>query len=337
VKKKEENSRYPDVLDRKISFLDLQELRYQGFLSEKACKEAINFLKTHTLWRIWIDRMSFFLGAALFLAGVIFFFAYNWVQMSSFQKFAVLETAMFLALLGAWKKGFENLSGKFFLLVASIFLGVFLAVYGQVYQTGADAYDFFRGWTLLILIWVLISEFSILWGLCLILVNLTWFFYWNQILIFDHSMPMEGLWFVLAGINFLVLLFHESSSYFSASYMEALWTRWLLLVAVLVFLTIPTLISIVDGFHGNTVGVLMFVFFAVLLFTAYKYYRFYSYDLFSLTCCFVAFLLIFLTFVGDWMFKNTYDESLFFCFGLIILFTVTLAVLGLKKISRLHD
>ena len=44
------------------------------------------------------------------------------------------------------------------LIAASVLVGVLLAVIGQVYHTGADAYSLFAAWTLLILPWTLASR-----------------------------------------------------------------------------------------------------------------------------------------------------------------------------------
>src|SRR5690606_13169214 len=52
--------------------------------------------------------------------------------------------------------------------------------FGQVYQTGANAFDFFLVWTLCISLWVLISNFAPLWLLYLVLINTTFLLYYNQ-------------------------------------------------------------------------------------------------------------------------------------------------------------
>ncbi len=44
---------------------------------------------------------------------------------------------------------------------------ILLAVYGQTYQTGADPYELFFGWAILIIGWVAISRFAPLWPLLL--------------------------------------------------------------------------------------------------------------------------------------------------------------------------
>lgn len=72
-------------------------------------------------------------------------------------------------------------------------LGVLFAVYGQIYQTGANAYDFFQGWAMGVLLWALVGRSSYLWLLFLVLVNLTLHFYGEQVARFtwpSYLLPM---------------------------------------------------------------------------------------------------------------------------------------------------
>ncbi|WP_315814113.1 hypothetical protein [Paraflavitalea speifideaquila] len=48
------------------------------------------------------------------------------------------------------------------LTAAAVLLGVLMAVFGQVYQTGANAYDLFLSWTIAITLWVVIANFALL-------------------------------------------------------------------------------------------------------------------------------------------------------------------------------
>ena len=53
-------------------------------------------LRARLPWREWVERLLLFLGVALLLAGVIFFFAYNWRDLSPARKFGVIEGALVL-------------------------------------------------------------------------------------------------------------------------------------------------------------------------------------------------------------------------------------------------
>ena len=53
----------------------------------------------------------------------------------------------------------------------SVLVGALLAVYGQVYQTGADAWQLFAGWAALIAGWAVAGRFVPLWMLVAVLTN----------------------------------------------------------------------------------------------------------------------------------------------------------------------
>ncbi len=133
-----------------------------------AFEEALRFLgllPDTTLWaRFWLYLLAI-CGALLVAAGVIFFFAWNWAAMHRFLKFAVIEGLIVLCLLLRLYKGPDNPSGKLALLLAAIALGPLLAVYGQNYQTGAQLWELFRTWSILLLLLALLSRQSSLYFL----------------------------------------------------------------------------------------------------------------------------------------------------------------------------
>ena len=59
--------------------------------------------------------------------------------------------------------GFDRPAGQALLIGASVLTGVLLAVIGQVFQTGADAFELFLVWTVLILPWTLASRSAAHW------------------------------------------------------------------------------------------------------------------------------------------------------------------------------
>jgi uncharacterized membrane protein len=65
--------------------------------------------------------------------------------------------------------------------------GTLFAVYGQIYQTGANAYDLFLVWTLACLPWSLVSGSGLVWALQLLLANITLTLYFDQVLGYPAS------------------------------------------------------------------------------------------------------------------------------------------------------
>lgn len=60
----------------------------------------------------------------------MFFVAYNWNEIGRFAKFGMVEALIALAVLAYWKFGVDTITGKLSLLLATILLGVLLALYG---------------------------------------------------------------------------------------------------------------------------------------------------------------------------------------------------------------
>lgn len=132
-------------------------------------------------WARFLDRTLLFLGGLLATSGVVCFFAFNWEDLGRLARLGLVEAAVVLAALGAWRLGPERLAGQVLLTVAAALVGPLLGVYGQIYQTGADAWNLFLAWGLLILPWVLVGRNPVLWLLLLGLGNLTAWLAWDQL------------------------------------------------------------------------------------------------------------------------------------------------------------
>src|SRR3954468_1571434 len=159
-------------------------------------------------WQRFLDQLLLWLGALLLAAGVIFFFAYNWNDLGRFAKFALVEIPILGALIVLWRIGLESMAGKATLLAAALFVGALLALVGQTYQTGADTFELFAAWAVLILPWVLVGRLAALWLVWLGLLNLATIFYY---LVFGGLFgfifaPEQMLWavFVLNTIPLVV-------------------------------------------------------------------------------------------------------------------------------------
>jgi len=102
------------------------------------------------------------LGGVLVVVGVGFFIAANWSAMLPIGRMAVVALGMLGAVGFALTKRRDSRSGRLALACAGLLIGPLLAVYGQTYQTGADDWQLFAGWTALITVFVVTSRF---WGL----------------------------------------------------------------------------------------------------------------------------------------------------------------------------
>lgn len=120
----------------------------------------------------WLKARCMGLGAALVLAGVVCFFAFNWAQMGKVLKLGLPLMGFIATGLWAAVAGFERPSSKILAFVSAFFIGVFCAVFGQVYQTGADAWQLFFTWALCILPFAFIVQSAAMWLLFVIVGNL---------------------------------------------------------------------------------------------------------------------------------------------------------------------
>ena len=96
----------------------------------------------------WKQFLSIFLlaaGVGFTVAGIIFFFAYNWEDLPKFAKLGIVQTLLVASVLLTVFTRWNILIKQIILTGATFLVGTLFAVFGQIYQTGADAYDLFLG------------------------------------------------------------------------------------------------------------------------------------------------------------------------------------------------
>ncbi|MDQ0141393.1 DUF2157 domain-containing protein [Cupriavidus necator] len=123
-------------------------------------------------WRRWLDTALMALGTVLLCAGVVVFFAFNWQDLHKFSKFGLLAGAITLLAGLAWLRPAADAAGRAALGGAQVVAGVLLAVIGQTYQTGADAWQLFALWALLAVPWALAARAAPHWWLVIVIGNL---------------------------------------------------------------------------------------------------------------------------------------------------------------------
>ncbi|MDG2123136.1 MAG: DUF2157 domain-containing protein [Verrucomicrobiales bacterium] len=160
-----------DISKRELTRDELEQLAAAGLIREDRRHAVLAAYRESIDWKAWAGLWSATLGAVFLLAGVIFFFAWNWKELSPSVRFAVLGGSIVLGTAGALIAGIRSCIGQWLLVAASVFTGVLVAVYGQVYQTGADAFEVFALWAVLIFGWVLVGRFAPLWMLWLVVLQ----------------------------------------------------------------------------------------------------------------------------------------------------------------------
>jgi len=123
-------------------------------------------------WLAAGDRFCTLAGAVLLAAAVVFFFAYNWDGMHRFTKLGLAAGALAACVAVALASRPAGLTWQSALFGAALCTGALLALIGQTYQTGADIWELFAAWTVLMLPFVLLARAWPTWLLCLLVSNL---------------------------------------------------------------------------------------------------------------------------------------------------------------------
>lgn len=143
-----------------------------------AAATHLGIYPTKQTWLAFFDKALLVIGAVALVLSLVFFIAYNWQNMGKMGKFALVEGALVITIAlyvglhftRRFRQRFQ-LIRQLLLLIASIITGSLLALFGQIYQTGADTWQLFFIWALLITPWVMIARFPALWLLWLALIN----------------------------------------------------------------------------------------------------------------------------------------------------------------------
>jgi uncharacterized membrane protein len=162
---------------------DIQIISRHSDLTEQGIYRVLkqNIYNDKESWQKFLRLFIISLGVGFTVAGIVFFFAYNWAGLDKFAKIGLTQGLVFVTTMMIFLPKISSNIKNIILTGASVLVGVLFAVFGQIYQTGADAYDFFLAWTVFITLWVAISNFSPLWLIYLILINTTLILYSQQI------------------------------------------------------------------------------------------------------------------------------------------------------------
>lgn len=161
-----------DELRRRDQLLTWME---QGLLTRPQLEQALAPQLPQPSGRDWrqaLDRLLALYGSLLLALGVIFFFAFNWDELHRFAKLALALGALTGFAGAALFLPAGAVLYRAVLLGAALSTGGLLALVGQTYQTGADIWQLFAVWAVLMLPWVLLSRSRACWALFWVVINL---------------------------------------------------------------------------------------------------------------------------------------------------------------------
>lgn len=231
-------------------------------------------------WRYFLDRLVLLLGALALVMSLLFWVAYNWIELGRLGRFALVQTSLIAAVVVYLWPRRTAWVGTLALLSAALLLGVLLALYGQVYQTGADTWQLFFNWALLITPWVVVSRLPALLLLWIGLINLSAVLYhdvfasvWGGLLVGDAS----ELWFIFMFTGAALALWE----WLERHQPRTEWALRVLAVTVGVAMTLLMLEPVFGRTALNFKAVIWLVYPAALGLT-YWLYRHWRFDLFML-------------------------------------------------------
>lgn len=232
-----------DSLDRPATPATLHRLRDAGVLAAEAHRRALAIAlasPSPAAWHRFLDRALLGTGAALTLAGILYFFARNWADLGRFGRFALVEAAILIAAFVAWRGGLDRLAGQVGGLAATALAGVALAVVGQSYQLGADPWRLFAATAALGVPWLVATRFAPLFVLILVLAHVALVRWWPL----DGEVASYKLLLTAVGIDALAWMAWERVPAVRA--MAGRWVPRLLALGTLAPLTSAALWLMVD-------------------------------------------------------------------------------------------
>ncbi len=220
-------------VDRKL----IEELYLNGKINDEARQYSLDTLNPRNEWLLWLSRLLMFIGTTLILAGIIYFFSFNWDQITSVAKLLIVELMIIVTIVCAFIFSLKEVKGQLFLFAASLFVGLFFVVLGQVYTSDSPVFLLFLYWSILIIGWTLISNFSPQWFLLIFLVNIFLITWWNQWVSPSNDIEFMIYTFLMI-FNGLILSLRE---YF-ASDEKMKWLRFRWIRILLTFLILPIML-----------------------------------------------------------------------------------------------
>lgn len=234
----------------KLERNDIEWIAGNSNWGEKGISKALrgHVYSDRAAWQGFLSLSTLGLGVAFSVAGIFFFFAYNWEKLHRFAKLGLLEGLLVLLILGLLTVRSGPLSKKALLTAASLLIGALYVVYGQIYQTGANAYELFLIWGLMILPWTLVANFATLWLLQIALVNTGLILYADQggIPWVESQLPT-----LLIGLNGLLLIVFELIPRWAGSKPRPSWFLKILALFVLAVTLTDLPLNIVHGPFGR--------------------------------------------------------------------------------------
>ena len=323
-----------ESLCRSLSALRNNSSSEGSRLSSAAYQKILYYCGVRPNLAGWRRFLMLFLSMLSFLAlasGVVFFIAWNWALMPKMAKFALVELWIVALAVVVWWRWYDSVAQSALLALGLSFGGLF-ALYGQVYQTGADSWELFRAWAIVLLPLALIARRNGLWFCFWVVANLAFqLYYVGRSSAFFSDIPFANLsWFsdsilyIYIAIQACCLIFREALAEYAQKRSPDSWlaSRWLprLMAAYLLLTLTPLAAEVITAWsYSSKIGLLLWV---LTILLGYGYYRYRRPDL-----CVLTLGVISVVFIGCILIMQLFDRlwdlgSLFFACCLMMLWLV---------------
>jgi uncharacterized membrane protein len=310
----------------KIEREDIQIITRHSNWSEKSIDNILkkNIYSDKESWHKFLRLFFISLGVGFTTAGIIFFFAYNWADLHKFIKIGLIEGLIIISTLVILFSKISLDIKNILLTGTSILVGVLFAVFGQIYQTGANAYDFFLGWTMFITIWVFVSNYAPLWLVFITLINTTLILYSQQV---AHDWSEVFVFTLLFIINILFLTTSLFGKKINGEIKVPIWFSNLIALASVSFCTIGIVFGIFDENQTS--------FFVLIIITSILYGIGIKYGL-KLKSGFYLSIIPFsiIIIISAFLIKLSDDAGMFFFISLFVIGSVTLVIKNLIDLQK---
>ncbi len=278
-------------------------------------------------WSKFIKTFLMSLGIAFFVSGVIFFFAYNWASLHKFAKLGLVQILLIIMVAVAVFSNLEKNVKGIILMGTGMLVGALFAVFGQIYQTGANAYDFFFGWTAFIALWVFVSNFGPMWLLFLVLINISIWQYFEQVLGRVDEVKMLDLLFI---INILYLVGLKILAHFGKITSVSKWLERVIVLVSIAYLTFNMSLQIVDFDSMSFLTIML----TLTTLPLGIYYGQQKKDTFFIATIGLSIILIILSLLVKLLFEVGDELTAFFITGIYIVVSISGLIFSIIKLNK---
>jgi len=282
-------------------------------------------------WGNYLSKLLLWLGSIAIALAVIFFVAFNWENVGRFAKFSLIQ-GLLIAVIAAYFFFKEKpLAQKVLLTVASLLTGALMALYHQTYQTGADPWQLFFTWGILIIPWAVAARFASLWFIQVFLLNLSLFLYLYTSdnlfgLVFATDASLLWLLFVF---NAIILFVWELAAR-KFDYLTPRWPVRMIALASGVAISFLCLWAIFDSDEVSSFAFLVWVLTMAGVFFVYRKLR---PDLFILTMACLSGIIIITSFVSYHLLRDSNEGGLLLI-ALLVIGLASGSAFWLRKVNK---